>query len=61
VTCKKKGESKSQYYFFKFVTKDDESIRIWSPFDYIYVEDINTGDRFYLAFDEVEFSVDQII
>ncbi|MEQ5777157.1 hypothetical protein J4E05_16665 [Thalassospira sp. NFXS8] len=61
VTCKKKGESKSQYYFFKFVTKDDGCIRIWSPFDYIYVEDIKTGDRFYLAFDEVEFSVDQIV
>jgi hypothetical protein len=60
VTCKKKGQSESQYNFLCFVSKGDGVFKIEPPFDFIDVEDVNTGDRLSLTFDEVDYSIETI-
>lgn len=60
VTCKKKCVPEYQYNFLCFVSKRDGVFKIEPPFNFIDVEDVKTGDRFSLAFDEVDFSIEKI-
>lgn len=60
VVCKKKSEPNARYYFRYFITKDEITFKMAPPFDLVEVEDIKSGDRFKVSFDDVEFSIETI-
>lgn len=67
VVCRKKGRSKIKYNFIEFVTRDrGRYFKIAAPYDFVSVVDAKKGDRvrdidiFEIAFDKLEFSIEEI-
>ncbi|AQW61478.1 hypothetical protein [Vibrio owensii] len=60
VVCKKVGELEYRLAFLCFKSNKNEVYRIEPPFDFVGVEDIYTGERYNLRFDELEFDIMQL-
>lgn len=60
VICKQKNQPEYRYGFLCFVTNNDGVFKLEPPFDFIDVEDLCTGARLSLAFDDVEFFIEKI-
>lgn len=61
VICKKKSDSEFRHIFLCFKSKTGKTFKIEPPFDFVGVEDIETGDRLSVEFEGLEFSVEPII
>lgn len=51
----------TRYKLLCFVSKDKGAFKIEPPFDIVDIEDIETGNRSNVAFDQIDFSIEKIL